>query len=610
MDYVLGVNYWSRSGSIFMWEDEYWNPKIVEEEIIQMKELKMNVCRFFILSPSFMPKPNSLSNRHMERLEAFLSLCEKHDLKTIPTFIVGHMSGENWDFSFREGRDLYTDPFMLEQQRFLISEIVKRIKDSPAIWGYLLTNEMPLYGGKSTPDSVISWAKKLIKAIKTIDPHRPVGTGDGCWNVFGGNNGFDLLELSKLVDFFGPHMYVPETDPYRHSVLTEFIINFLKWYGLPVIMEEFGASSSHAADENIALYYREVFFNTLLTGGKGNLGWCLNDFDYSYLRPYSHHPFELLFGIFDADGKPKPVALEFPKFSDFLEEIGDLDPLDNQAAILIPSHYNKEYPFAKTDHYEMVSQMLQSTVLAAKAGFGVDFIFEDDLSNLKKYKLLIIPCARRLLAETSEMLVRFAKDGGNVYLSYYSGSDFSHPGIWLHNFEELTGCRHTLKYGLPNTLPEKVSINFFNNTWELITHYSPTLWEKAFIPIRKVSDNAEIINLSEELKLIEYKIGKGMIVSLNFPLEHILAKTPMINLTDSSHLLYRYIASQAELELYYTDNPLVRLRPFKKGGQIMVMLYNVSWEEETVNSIKAPIELEIKERLKPKEFKVLRDLSF
>jgi len=88
-------------------------------------------------------------------------------------------------------------------------------------------------GIKSIDPKRPNWAKTLVKGIKSIDPKRPVGVGDGNWNVFGGNNGFDIQSLSKIVDFLGPHMYVPEIDYYRHSMVTEFMIRFLKNFGLP-----------------------------------------------------------------------------------------------------------------------------------------------------------------------------------------------------------------------------------------------------------------------------------------------------------------------------------------------------------------------------------------
>ncbi|OAA30736.1 hypothetical protein AT15_09955 [Kosmotoga arenicorallina S304] len=587
-----------------MWEDEYWNPETVEEEVKAMKEFGMNLCRFFILSPSFLPSPGKISEVHIKRLNAFLEICEKHKLKTIPTFIVGHMSGENWDFEFREGRDLYSDPYMIEQQEFLIREITKKVKDFDSIWGYLLTNEMPLYGGEGSPGKVINWAKKLVKAVKAIDPDRPVGIGDGNWNVFGGNNGFDIPGLSKIVDFFGPHMYVPETDYYRHSVITEFMVRFLRPFGLPVLFEEFGASSSHASDENIALYYREIFLNTFLSGGTGNLGWCLNDFSYSEMPPYRHHPFELRFGVFDKEGKPKPAAYEFRSFRNQVVDFNGFSSIDPQAAILVPSYYNRQYPFSVDKTRVMARQMLQAMVMAAKAGFEVDFLFEDNLDNLKKYKLIIAPCARKLLATTTETLHNFVKNGGNLYMSYFAGADLFQPGMWIHNFEDLTGCKHDSKYGLFDALTGDIELDFQGHIWKIRAQYGEYPHENAYLPLKEC--NGKLIKLSEKLFFTETKLNRGKVSFLNFPLEHLLLKTPMVNHTDLSYIFYRKAARDAGITLFYTDNPLIRLRLLSKGDEKLAVLQNVSWDKQKAEYILAPFETRISLELSPKEYKVMR----
>ncbi|MFW6119603.1 MAG: hypothetical protein ACOC80_01690, partial [Petrotogales bacterium] len=84
-NFLLGINYWSRSGALFMWEDRYWNPDVIEEEIKKMKELRMNICRSFILSHSFMTEPERVDKVRIDRYKKFLKICEKYDLKTIPT---------------------------------------------------------------------------------------------------------------------------------------------------------------------------------------------------------------------------------------------------------------------------------------------------------------------------------------------------------------------------------------------------------------------------------------------------------------------------------------------------------------------------------------------
>ena len=47
-------------------------------------------------------------------------------LGTIPTFIVGHMSGENWDPAWRDGRDLYGDVWLVGRQAWFAEQVARR----------------------------------------------------------------------------------------------------------------------------------------------------------------------------------------------------------------------------------------------------------------------------------------------------------------------------------------------------------------------------------------------------------------------------------------------------------------------------------------------------
>ncbi len=77
------------------------------------------------------------------RFADFLDRHAEHGLTTIPTFIVGHMSGENWDPAWRNGRDLYDDVWMVGRQAWFAAEMVRRFREHPAVAGWLVSNEMP-----------------------------------------------------------------------------------------------------------------------------------------------------------------------------------------------------------------------------------------------------------------------------------------------------------------------------------------------------------------------------------------------------------------------------------------------------------------------------------
>ena len=62
--------------------------------------------------------------------ESFADFLDAHyeaGLGTIPTVLVGHMSGENWDPPWRGGRDLYRDVWLVGQQAWLAQELAAAV---------------------------------------------------------------------------------------------------------------------------------------------------------------------------------------------------------------------------------------------------------------------------------------------------------------------------------------------------------------------------------------------------------------------------------------------------------------------------------------------------
>ena len=122
-------------------------PEVVREELATLAAHGCNVTRSFCYWPDFVPEPERLDADVLRRFADFLDAHVEAGLGTIPTFLVGHMSGENWDPPWRGGRDLYRDAWLVAQQAWLAGEIARRFGPHPAVVGWLVSNEMPLYGG-------------------------------------------------------------------------------------------------------------------------------------------------------------------------------------------------------------------------------------------------------------------------------------------------------------------------------------------------------------------------------------------------------------------------------------------------------------------------------
>ncbi|MBI5480242.1 MAG: beta-galactosidase trimerization domain-containing protein [Deltaproteobacteria bacterium] len=579
--FLLGINYWSRAAGPRMWDR--WDERRVRAEVRQMRRLGLAACRSFLFAPSFMPRPPAVSEPALARFGRFLGICADAGLATMPSLVVGHMSGENYEFPGQLGRSPYHDPEVRSWQRALCREAALAARGSRALLAWVLSNEMPYFGGSADPDAVLVWARELCGALRAAGPRVPVGSGDGFLDQAGGSNGFDPARLASLLDYLGPHTYYSDTDPMRQVLNAEVIVRWHQPFGLPVLLEEFGGSSCQVSEEHQAAFYRETIHGVLSLGGAGALGWCFSDFDLAEEPPYRHHAFELGFGVTRADGSEKPVCAELRAVSRLCASL-DFERLRfpvPRAAILVPSTFHADVPFSQDDRARMRRTLLQAYVLAQKAGLEVAVVPEEQ--DLGGFQLVLVPATQKLLAPTWERLAAHARSGGTVYVSFFYGDFDHHQGMWIHNFEELAGARHGLRYGVPELPPEVVTLVGDGLTLAAATGASGA-FPRAFLPIEPAGAEVVLRDLAGRPALVRNRLGRGQVFFLAYPWEHYLAEQPDINECDASHALYAYLAAAARLAPRYpSPDPRVQLRVVEDGRDDLVWVFNRSWNPVAVD---------------------------
>jgi endo-1,4-beta-mannosidase len=460
----VGVNYWSRTGGPLMWR--HYDGAVVDEELRTMRDHGVTLTRSFLYWPDFMPEESTLDPAMLERFDDFLERHAALGMHTVPTFLVGHMSGQNWDPAWRDGRDVFADASFVAQQEWYVRETTARWKDHPAVAGWLLTNEVPIYAdwpsrGIGTLDAatVTSWANTLVGAVRSAGATQPVSIGDGAWGVetSGADNGFRIRDLAPLVDFHGPHVYNMETDAVRQHLGAAFVCELLDIGGKPVILEEFGLTSDYVSEENAAHYYRQILHNSLLAGATGWIAW--NNTDYDALEeqePYSHHPFEMHFGITDSEGRPKEQLREVKRFTEVLRrtDAARLHRPPARAAIVVSSFLERMYPFTQPDDRTSVAvNTRQAYVAAREADLGVGLAREAD-GLPDDCALYLLPSAKQLTAPGWTRLRALAESGATVYASYFAGEHAHQRGAWWPKLDETFGVRKQLRYGLADPIED------------------------------------------------------------------------------------------------------------------------------------------------------------
>jgi Cellulase (glycosyl hydrolase family 5) len=584
----LGVNFWSRSGGPRMWTR--YDPDLVREELAVLAAHGCNVTRSFCYWPDFVPEPEVLDLDVADRLIDFLDAHTEVGLGSIPTFIVGHMSGENWDPSWRGGRDLYRDPWLVSQQAWFASEIARRAGRHPAVVGWLVSNEMPLYGGPASSEEIVAWARAIVDGVRAAGAEQPISLGDGCWGVevSGIDNGYSLRRLAPIVDFVGPHVYPMHEDALRQSLAAAFTCELAGSLGKPVVLEEFGVSSDFAADEHAAAYYREVLYTTLLAGARGWLAWCNSDFD--ELRdqdPYRHHVFEMHFGLTDQAGRPKPQLEAIAEFAGLLAELSETgwERIAGEVALIVPEHFEREVPFTSpVSRQDIRESLLQAYIAAKEADLPVEMLRERD-GLPSSARLYLSPCSKLLTGPGLDRLQRLARDGAAVYLSYFAGSTASQRGPWLAWLDEIFGFRHLLRYGLVDPIEDDVvSARFVEPLGDIAAGTTLSFRAagersaRAYLPVDPTGAGVVAVDGHGRPLLLRHRLGGGSTFFCTYPLEYMAAKTPDVNPEDTWRLYSALAAEAGVCRPVHVADPRVLVGRIRAGEGETALFVNASSE--------------------------------
>lgn len=594
----LGVNFWSRGGGPLMWRT--YDDDLVRSELALMADHGVRLTRSFLYWPDFHPEPDTIDEGYVERYRRFLDAHVDLGMQTIPTFLVGHMSGENWDVSWRGGRDLYADGFVLGQQAFFLREITGRIRDSPAVAGWLVSNEMPLYGGPTTREYARAWGEICVHAIRAGGSDLPVGLGDGAWTreVIGSDNGFRLRDQLDVVDFFGPHSY-PMSDDQVRQMTRPALVCELAHLGKPVVLEEFGVTSAFASELHAGHYHRQVLHTSLLAGATGWIAWNNTDFDLRDQPPYSHHAYELDFGVSTVDGTPKAALLELRDFGRVIDavQVGRCSRPDSRTAVLVPSFLDVDHPMTDDSYREAIPGITHQAWIAARRADLAPALVRESAGVPTGADLLLVPSAKALLASTPGVLTERAAAGAHVYVSFFAGPGPGQRGAWWPSLQPLFGVRHRLRYGLSELAPDTVALTVTTPFGGLVqgavltVHSAGTEDSRAYLPLEVVDPAVEVLLTDGEGRpaLVRRRVGSGAVLLGAYPLEWFAASRRDGTADDPTPTLYAALAAEAGIvpEVTVADDRVVVDGLVRDDGARFTWLVNTVDAELTVTPVVA-----------------------
>ncbi len=336
----VGVNYWPGSCGVNMWTD--WPADEIRHDLDVVRALGLNCVRFFLRWQEFEPRAGEYDPTAFARLDTLLGWFRERDLLAQPSLIVGGMSGGRFWPAWKEDRNLYADPFMVEQTTAYGRRVAGLLADHhPNLAGIDYGNELDGLD-KTEPAAVRHWCRSLAGAIRGGYPEALLISG-----VSGGpltsDHGWDYsAELGT--DFHSFHNYpVPQWTGLRFDGIRDSFAQALVAHGIatirshgPVMLQEFGTLVTAGAAAQEA-YLQAMLPAAWKAGANGFLWWCLRDIR-SRAYNYVSCGMESLLGLVDDTDRVKPGLQPFIDFARQVQTLPVPD-LRHPLALYWPKQY-------------------------------------------------------------------------------------------------------------------------------------------------------------------------------------------------------------------------------------------------------------------------------
>ena len=347
----VGVNYWPASSAMRWWRR--FDPGEVDRDLARIREGGGDLVRFFLLWEDFQPAPGTVSDAALAHLVMVADTASRHGLRIIPTLFTGHMSGANFIPGWALGgeapqsrfrviandhvvdramRNWYTDPLVYEAQALLARECARALSRHPALWGWDLGNENSNCCVPPTSDDGRRWLDRIASSIRSADPACTITIGLHMEDLEDDRR-IGPAEAAEACDVLCMHGYPIYTSWCRSPTdpdLVAFLTDVTRWLGgKDVLFAEFGAATSDGdleaeggpspllTEEEAGRYTASAFARLHSAGAIGGMVWCYADYDRAIWpeAPLDRAPHERHFGLWRADGTPKPAASALQEWS-------------------------------------------------------------------------------------------------------------------------------------------------------------------------------------------------------------------------------------------------------------------------------------------------------
>ena len=640
--------HWVPAKKAMQWPVE-WDPKEIEADFAKMHELGYNVTRIDMMWAWFEPRPGDYNPVAFQQLDYLISLGHKYQIYIHPSLFIGGEVGEAyWDVPWRHGRHPHADPEMLRLETNLAAEFGRHYANETGIIAWDLTDEPPFWivQGQTTDAMAVNWTRLIAGAIRREDKLHPIVVGTSGEEV--GHGPFRPDNIAKEVDFFSVHPFtIYNPDLFPDPMLSErgtygaaFEIALASGAGHPAMIHEMGGSTAQYSPERVALYDRLQIYSGLAAGSIGVDLWCYTDAapGQFHKAPYLRTPQETRWGMTSWDRQDKPLATEFKKFSNVAGQLdlGGVAPAPAEVAILIPGEWARTHgdfsgfgltgpevtpyvstfdgdampgqppPNSSSDNQWLISSVLNSFVLAHRAGLKADFPRET--GDWAKRPMLFLPSP---LTSTASNIVHVHSDFYEKARKYVESGGFLYASVAadaaIPDMESIFGAR------LVDTVTaSEVTLKIVEPFGGLmpgdIFHFSvpganPHVWG-SLLEVK----GGKVIAVDQEGRpaLVANEIGMGKTLVSAYPIETYLANVPSaFEKQESTHRIYEAFRNWSGVKpAFLSGEPSVEVTSLRGEHRGYAVVVNHSGQAHHV-TISTPLPVKFVSQIGPEGAKAL-----
>ena len=342
----LGVNYWPAQ-SAMGWLQAY-DPGVTRRDFLRATSVGFDTIRIFLRWEDAQPTASTIDAAVIGRLVDAADAAVEAGVTVLVTLFVGHMSGINWIPAWAVGgaggdrrfrvvsggrawpagtglRNWYVDSAVVDAQERLATAAAAALAGHPGVWAWDLGNENSNCTLPPDRAAGAAWLERMSTAIRSSDPGRPLTIGIHMEDLEEDRR-IGPAEAARWCDIVSMHGYPIYADWSAGSTdheLLPFLAEITRWLasGAPILFEEFGLPTTRRAalgsrllvSESAAAAYTGRALDGLREAGcTGALLWCFADYvsELAELPPFDAAPHELSFGLWRADGTPKPAVAQ------------------------------------------------------------------------------------------------------------------------------------------------------------------------------------------------------------------------------------------------------------------------------------------------------------